>query len=407
MKRVFVLLILSVLIYCTHEKPLPSGYEMLDRQNKGEVIVKDYPAVASAYYWSAPKAGSRGTLMLGAYEQFKSRIALRFINIGNVVDTASVQEAVLNLSYFHHTGPSDSFTVNIYPITSAWLDDYTSEAEWDNAVWTDLENKYDTGSLIGSFTAFAADSDTVMSIPLDPAAINQWITDGSNNGIMLDFDDANVMCHYYSTEAAGNWPNLGVIYETTAGDGTLDTVTVYGYNDASLISQDITIPENELQHDPDMLYVGNASGMKSILQFHVNDIPDNATIHHAMLTMYVKTDMTDSTSAVRIGMVPIVGDSTWSPTEMVYDSVYTKPAGYATPDINPFEMDTPSAVTALSHYIQLWAWDILPNYGVVMRSFEEGYDLSEVEFYSGKNDSTQTPVLRVTYSLPPDSRFSE
>lgn len=418
MKRLLALLSLSFLLYCTHDKPLPSGYELLNRENKGEIIVKEYPATRTAIYWSTPQAGIQNSLMLGQLNDYKSFVALRFVNFSEI-DTTTINSVTLNLEQFFHYGDGSSFEVTIYPLTDAWVPTYTYESDWETVVWDDIQGKIDYGKPIGSFTAGPSDSVSIVTVDLDTAIVNDWVrqyqllynddeTDDIevNFGFILTLESADVMCQYYSAEVSGSWPFLSISYDPLDEEVEVETDTVYAYIDASLIQYDTDVMPEQLIEDPEYLQIGNASGYKTFLQFHTEDIPKEATIHHAMVTMNVVSNE-DTTNLLPISVIPVFEDSLWDPEEMVLDSLHEVPTAYASSIYDEFNMSNSEATSNMSTIVQHWAWNLYNNYGLLLFSGDEGYSLSEISFYSGKNDSTLVPKLRVTYSLPPDMRFSE
>jgi len=411
MKRlVGFLLIIVIIAGCTHDKPLPSGYELLDRGNKGELIVKTYPAVRSGNYWTTPLSGGYGTLFLGEYKSFKSYILLRFVNF-TVIDTAIVKSATLNLHQILHYDEGDSFNVSIYKVKDPWLPDVSDEKDWEKTVvWKDIQNIYDAAKIIGTLTVGPQDSAKTISTKLDTTLVNEWINSKTNYGLLMAFDKADIMAEFYSSESSSKWPTIEVIHVKKSG--TLDTTIVNAYQDASLFQFDTPIPENTLQTDLNNLAVGNVSGFKSLIQFDLSNIPENATIHHAQLDLSVNKDLSKTFApGIPILAVPVLDDSTWDLSKISLYSLNASPSSYARGDTVKFSYTHADAVQKMSFIIQRWVLKSesigMPNYGLLLQSSVQGGDLSEISFYSGKDDSTTVPKLRVTYSLPPVSRFSE
>ncbi len=411
MKRLFGLLLIFVLVAaCTHDKPLPSGYEMLDRGDKGEIFVETVQAVRSGSYWETPKAGSQGTLLLGETNNFKSFVLLRFSNFASI-DTPLVTSATLNLTQFTTTGEGAECRAFIYKVTDSWLADISDETEWENNVtWQDIQDKVDQSTSYGTLTATPQDSVTTVSTALDTNLVNDWIRSDTNYGIVLVFEQADLMVQFFSSESGSYFPTLDMIH--VKSDSTIDTTTVSVNYDASLIQYATSVPEQELQENIDYLRVGNGSGYKSLIQFDLSSIPENATIHHTALSLTVNKNLnTSDTTGILIIASPVAQDSTWNPVDLTLYTLVTSPGAYAYDVFDTFSMDNADAADKFSLYTQMWLWGEpkggLDNNGLLLKANYAGVNISEISFYSGLTDSTKAPTLRITYSLPPVSRFSK
>jgi len=414
MKRFFGFLLLIIIIAgCTHDKPLPSGYEMLDRGDKGEIFVETVSAVRAGSYWETPKAGTRGTLLLGETENFKSFVVLRFTNF-SAIDSADVISATLNLYQFNSYGEGTECRASVFKVTDPWLTDISDQAEWEkNVTWQDIQNSVDMSYSYGSLSHTPLDSAgqiRTVSAHLDTSMVNDWIRTGSNYGILLAVDQADLMAQFFSSEASNYWPMLELIHVDQ--DSTVDTTSVSVYHDASLIQYNNSVPEKELQENVPLINIGNASGYKSLIQFDFTSIPEQATIHHALLTLTVNKDLTSSdTTGILILASPVVEDSTWDPAGLTLYGDVTSPGGYAYNVFDSFAMSSADAVEKLAFFTQIWIWGEpdggLVNNGLLLQPNDEGLDLTEISFYSGLDDSSKAPTLKVTYSKPPASRFSK
>jgi len=390
---VFILVILSTL-YCTHNKPLPSGYETLQRANKGEVLVTEVKANRSASYWSTPAAGSRGTLLLGVNQDVQSSFLLRF-TAWSAIDTADVRSAILTLRQKFHYGNGDSFAVRVYPVN----------VEWDETTvkWGDVKDGYDGSNLLSEFKVPPSDS-AVLSFSLPPALINGWITQGSNNGILFVSEQAQFMAEFYSSESSSGWASMSVVHRPKAGG--LDTTTVEVVYDASLLQYNSETLENTLQQGANRLRVGNLTGYRSLLSFDLAQIPIASTIHQAHLILHVdKTASYTPSYGVNLAAALVVADSTWVPGTTKLDSINTSPSGIAVSDEETFEFSSVEANQLLTARVQSWVLKKQPNYGLMIYSAEMGANAAEMSFYSGIEDTTLAPRLRVTYSLPSMARF--
>lgn len=382
------------LAQCTIDKPLPSGYETLQRANKGEVVVTEVKANRSAAFWKTPVAGSRGTLLLGANQNVQAYFLLRFTSFSGI-DTANVQSAVLTLQQKFHYGDGDSFAVKVYPVS----------AEWDESTvqWNNIKDSYDAGSVVGEFSVPPADS-AVINVNLTPALVNNWISQGSNNGILFVSEQAPFMAEFYSSESSSGWARISIAHRQKSG--TLDTTKVEVVYDATLLQYNAEIPENTLQQDVNRLRIGNLTGYRSLLGFDLSQIPMASTIHQAYLILHVdKANSYTRSFGVSFAATVVVADSLWGPTTLKLDSLYTSPTGIAVSDNETFEFTSSEANQLLTARVQSWVLKKQPNYGLMVYSGEMGANAAEMSFYSGIEDTTLAPRLRITYSLPSINRF--
>jgi hypothetical protein len=397
MKRIALLILLIaawMLSNCTSDKPLPSGFENLQRTYKGELKVLELTPTASGGYWEEPVAGSQTTLLLGKHGNAQSFALIRLINYTSL-DTANVQSVRVNLRQSGRYGTGAAFTVAAHPVLSTW--------EEDTVVWSTIKDQYDKTSELTTFSIPNADTGWV-SFNVPAATMNNWITNTSSNyGILLDFSDASFMAQFISSDASASMGYASVVYKTKAG--VLDTVTTYISNDASLLQNLTTTPVKTLERDKDRLQINNGTGYRSLLRFDLSTIPKNATIHQALLSLYVdKANSDTDSSGVTVYADAVVNDSTWNPVSLALDTLTTYPQASAYEDVDKVEFSTSTTIAAMSAVVQNWALSNPPNYGMVLYG-SSGQDGQWISLYSGKDQPAYKPVLKITYSLPPSSRF--
>jgi hypothetical protein len=403
-KNIYLLLVLSLFFSCTQEKSLPNAYSKLQRQ-KGEMLVASIPASRSGQYWSTPVAGGNSNLLLGSYDNTASSMVIFFKTLSNI-DTNTVYSAKLILEQFSHTGSGADFSVKIYPVTVDW--DETS------VTWADLESGYDSSQLLGELTISAVDTAEVSdSISVD--MVNKWVKEywiaqngGSattlNKGILLVTEHPTFMANFYSTDYASSVPTLQVYYRPIAGG--IDTVSVSANLDASLLKIGLDAPKEKTEENTNSLTLSNGWGYRSMLYFNVSKIPLTATIHQAVLALHIASDQSRTTSdGMTITALPIVADSTWTATAILADSVHTAASTSGMADSSMVSFSSSAAATALAGFVQKWTLGTTRNYGFLLQPSLQGYNLDKLVFYTGKSDSTLAPMLKITYSLPPTSKF--
>ncbi|OGB98746.1 hypothetical protein A2V82_17045 [candidate division KSB1 bacterium RBG_16_48_16] len=388
---VAALLVLGfIYVHCTTDKSLPSGFENLDRANRGDVSTARFPLSDFAVYRGTLPAGSTTTLLLGEYKNTRSYVAVMF-QVSSSITSATVESAELTLPKSFHYGEGDSFLVSAYRI----------EKEWDETtvLWSDLEAGYDQSNIVGSFRMNSIDSiDNKLAI--SPELVNDWIDNSDTNyGLLLKFDQATFMNKLLSSEYTLGGGSLSVAYETTSGD--LDTVTVNVASDASLIEYDSNVGESVIVKETDVLRVGNASGFNTLLKFDIANLPANANIHRAFIYLDIDSTNSETPEELMTANTYLVGDETdtWPDNSgdiTTVDDVLAQ--GYMNYNYAAYEFN----ITTL---VQKWALG-QKNNGVVIKPAEHGKNVSELFFILRNDQSAETqPYLEISYSTSPTPRF--
>ncbi len=397
MKRILVLISLVaawLISSCTSDKPLPSGFENLQRTYKGELKVLELTPTASAGFWDEPVAGGKTTLLLGQHGDARSFALIQLTNFTSF-DTANVQSVRINLRQTGRYGTGTAFTVTAHPVLSTWSE--------DTVVWSTVKDQYDRNAATTTFKVPDADTGWV-SFDVPAATMNNWIANtGSNFGLLLDCTDATFMAEFVSSDAASYMGYASVAYTSKAG--VKDTVITYITYDASLLQNLTTTTVKTLERNTDRLQVNNATGYRSLLRFDLSTIPIDATIHQALLSLYIDKPASDTdSSGVTLYVSTVVDDSTWNPATIALGTLSSYPKAYAFDDKDKVEFATSSTISAMSSVAQNWVLKNPPNYGMILYG-DTGLDGQWITLYTGKDQPAYTPVLKITYSLPPSSRF--
>ena len=395
-------LIYLLLLSCTTDKSLPSGYDLLDRDYKGEVRILDiHPSETAVYRRTAP-AGRRATLLLGNNGYVHSNFLIRFFDLSSI-DTATVESASIMLNQVHQYGDDEQVSVAVYPMTDQWVE--------YSVIWEDIETRYDNTREVGAFNIGVRDTTEFDSVQIkfdiDPEIVNEWIKSAdSNNGLLFIAGTGDYMAEYYSSEATSKWANMIIVHKNK--DGNTDTTTVATYlNDTSLLFyDDITPAENELIRNPENLRVSNSTNYMTLLRFDLSLLPHDITLHQAYLQLYIDHENCEFyDQSIPISAKVVLADSIWTPVSMRYDSLTAPPTAFISSQDETFEYTSASNVSSLTTTVQAWHYHVLPNYGLALQAAEPGGNMADVSFFSGNDDSTRAPVMRLTYSLPPNPRF--
>jgi hypothetical protein len=141
------------------------------------------------------------------------------------------------------------------------------------------------------------------------------------------------------------------------------------------------------------------------LEFDLSEIPSQAFIHQAVLTLYVDQEQsqTDDEGMV-ISAAAVFEDSTWSPSTLRADSLNFIPQSVAVNSNQTIEFTDTQTIKNMTSIVQFWILETWPNNGLLIRSSEYGRNISSMSFY-GLADTEKRPTLEIIYSLPASSRF--
>ncbi len=397
MKRILLCVCMAgfLSLQCTHDKPLPSGFDDLQRAYKGEVKTLQVSAVDNGQFWDEPVSGLATSILLGKLGEAQSYLLLKFTDF-SAVDTSNIKSMTVYLHQVGHYGnDAVPFTAVVHPVTGTW--------DESTVVWSEAKSICNATTEWTRFQVPATDSAWV-SFTLDSTVVENWIRNSSSNyGLFIDFSSANFMARFLSTDYSTDVCYSQVIFTTSAG--VLDTATVYAATDASLLQNLRSSPAQTLEKNNDRVWVDNAAGYRALLRFNLNDLPANATIHRALLSLFVDTENSYThTDGLMVTCDAVVGDSLWNPLLAASDTLSTYPTAYGYDDDATLDFSGSAATTAMSVIVQNWVLKTTPNYGVILTG-SYGYDPQRLSIYTGQDHPEYTPKLSITYSLPPSTKF--
>ena len=411
MKKIGLLFgVVLLLLQCTNEKPMPNGYDLLNRDNKSGVEPPiTLKATRVAQYWEIEKTtqtGQLSTLLLGNAQDVHSDIVLKCWELARV-DTNAVLDSVNLYFYGRYLFAQDSLMdISIHRINTDWQEDGFS--------WSDLDGGYDQDPLENTEVVFHANGWNKIRIT-DLQFMKEWIRDTYNDdltihGLLVKCDQPDIAAEFVSTEYTDtSLRPYFKIYMKNA-EGAQDSIEMNVTHDGSLLQNSVDLDPDVLQESPEFLRVGDVSGFKSLLQFDVSGIPHEATIHKALLTFYIDAEhsKTKQDGAMTVAAARIVSDSTWDPVTIELDSLTSPASDEASVSNETFAFDNATAAHVLSKIVQKWVSDDeAPNNGLILVPNYPGQDFQEIALKTGAGDSIYTPTLEITYSLPPSHRFAE
>ena len=409
MKKFLILAVIAIaLLQCTNNTPLPNGFELLDRDNKvGLVPPMTVEPVQTARFWKAMPAGSQSNLLLGAGQDAQSFIILQNNRLSQIDADDNLISAQLAFRALSYAGETLPFELTAHVIEQEW--------EESSVLWQDVKGAF-AASPVETWQVTPDDSTWLY---LEFSALDflaQWIQDSHNDqqtiqGLVLKFEQAPGGFVLASSEATVYPPFMEIISQDSSGG--LDTTQAFLTHDASLLQNLSGEPAETIIENPSVLKVGNATGNRSLLLFDVSEIPQEATVHKALLTFHTEQDqiwMPDNSDAASFTVAAGIIDSTskWQdPANIVLDSRYSRATDVATGENDTFAFDSPGATRTMALFVQRWVSAPSANFGILLHPFSETNDFSEMAFKSGLSDVGALPTLEITYSLPPAHRFAQ
>ena len=384
------LVLILFLLTCAKDKPLPTGYSDIFGNREGQIadtlIVQEQGS--ETYYSRLINTGLGANLLIGNYQNYASAIYMKF---GLLPDSAQVHSAKLYL-YRSSTDSTmltsnQTFNLNLHHSNFEWDYDGDPEQYLNQLPFTS-----------GSFQNVIAAIDTsdTIAIDLDTLVVSDWADTTSglpNNGFWMISDDLQGILSFYSAENGntGLKPALKLIYTITDSTGDVrDTTTVYATDDAFLIP-DTTSALNNI--DPNDFYIGKGLGFRSFIKFDLSGFDTTIHINRARMEIVINQDNSIGNVLNAIDFVIFRKEEESNSKSDVNEFPATSTYG------GTLVADT--LIIDVTQTIQGWIGNSYPNYGFLVRSFNEERAISRTAFYSSKSSEELQPRLYLYFSTPP------
>ncbi|MBN1996604.1 DNRLRE domain-containing protein [candidate division KSB1 bacterium] len=402
MKKIIMGLVTGLVtlgLHCTQDRSLPSGYDVLERDDKGAVHVLTLHAAQSGSFWRVPTTGLESSLLLGNDEYLTAHFIVKFYNL-TAIDTATVFSAKLFLTNSYQYGDVGTASAPIYALTSDWNE--------NSVTWKEISENIDYSIPAGMLEYSGQDLDslalTTVGVDLDPDLINRWIADETvNQGLFIDGSDFPIMAEFVSVDNSDYWPYLQLIHVDKSGE--TDTTIVNNYlKDASLLIRKDKVAENFLFENT--LTVSSAAGDQSLLLFDISPLPLECTIHQAILELKIKSEekyIRDS--GFLVSAAAVVSDSLWDPLTVKADSVSAVASTVVEPEDDVASFSNSTAIRNMTRIVQMWIVDRETNRGLFLKAMDSGRTPCFVTFFADSTQADMLPILKLTYSVPPSPRF--
>lgn len=386
-------LLLMIISGCGSSSNLPMGFEQNITQNDhpvGTIQKATYYPTRSGFYEYEVPTGASSYLYVGENEGFRSIMVLRFGFTGMSRPDSSVIESVkLILFPGGVIGDSTSqLTLRTHRIGDL-------NPEWDELLIKPglFANDYRAEELSEPAVVIGTQTDSVVfELRVAQFTNANGFLDSSfvKNGLCVIPESnvqANLIRQFYSDDfgTSALEPRLEIV---STFEGETDTTEDYYATDAFLAT-----PKELNSNAFNNLFIGSGVSYRSLLNFNVSDIPDNATINRARLILCVNNEYS----------IPGVSDN---PGLYVYPAT-SWPDVTADVEIDSSSGSYPSTVDEDTVTVELGLlYQKITNNqyeypGLFMRSQIEASDIRRYSIYGREADSLRMPRLILEYTIPP------
>ena len=374
------ILIFFLLVSCSKTDTNPFGLESIGQSDRQSVRhVEIYGAEAELKLdFPVSLIGASDELLIGNYKGVTSGIVLKFEAVSSVISSGTVQDAFLILipSGRVSSDSTGSYDVNAHNVTTAWsTEDVNPEA---------ILNSFDPDT-VGT-TSFGKQALFEDTLQISTAIVQGWVDQsGPNNGVLLIAPNLEDMHIFFSDETIGG-PRLQVNY--IRNDSTLDaTISDSDASSVLRLSPGFKLPE-------DRLAVASGLGITTFFKFDFPELPDNASINFASVTIHIDTSASIFPSASTEFVLSRMFATTteWSNTADAIDSTQLGISRYA--NTLEFEMN-------ISTMLQSQARDKKEDFGFRLSPFNPIQSIFRIVFFaSSATDSSLMPKAEVFYTIP-------
>lgn len=318
-------------------------------------------------------------ISVGRYQNYESKVLLKFYSFPSNYDSATVLSSVLTLKY-----------ADYYFEDKMGLTDFNVHRVVNNLNYSTVTNDSVSASdfgvkTIGSYSSVVQDSSSI-NIDLDPDVLKDWFEYAADTsypvknygmGLLPNLNSSTIKGFFEFNNDVNSVPTITAI---VSKNGTVDTVKLIaslGVTLANVVS--FSVPQDEFIIQSGIAY-------RNILNFDLSKLPSNVTINNA--TLEFTLDNANSYFSANPNKVITIGMVTDSVTKS--DSLYSQ----------AYLLDTTVYSVALNSVFQRWNSGSMPNLGITMKSFTEIQNLNYFVFYSPTYfDVTKRPRLKITYTL--------
>ncbi len=385
--KIFLFLITAVTLVSCENNPNSTGITFISPDDTLSTRVLDSQLdsmpITNKNYLNYINTSSSQNFLVGNYQNYTSKSLLKFVEINQDLDSASIVSAILTLKYndYSFNNKSGLTSMNVYQMTT----DFNYSTVLYDSVSSSNYGSVSKGSYSGTPTA---DTQKV-NITLNNQMVKDWLeysADTSypvkNYGMILlpDASSSTISGFYSFNNTTDLIPYITVIYSKNS---VVDTANIN-------ISEYVTLsnaPPSIIPADRFVLQSGVA--YRNVLNFDLSKLPYNVIINNVNLqfTLDSKNSIISSATDKRV----VLG--------MVVDSVNNIDSIF----VDAFQSDSVTYIlssTALNAIFQRWNSGVVQNLGLSMKNYFETQNMDHFVFFSpSAAEISFRPRIRITYTL--------
>ncbi len=385
--KIFLFLITAVTLVSCENNPNSTGITFISPDDTLSTRVLDSQLdsmpITNKNYLNYINTSSSQNFLVGNYQNYTSKSLLKFVEINQDLDSASIVSAILTLKYNNYSfnNKSGLTSMNVYQMTT----DFNYSTVLYDSVSSSNYGSVSKGSYSGTPTA---DTQKV-NITLNNQMVKDWLeysADTSypvkNYGMILlpDASSSTISGFYSFNNTTDLIPYITVIYSKNS---VVDTANIN-------ISEYVTLsnaPPSIIPADRFVLQSGVA--YRNVLNFDLSKLPYNVIINNVNLqfTLDSKNSIISSATDKRV----VLG--------MVVDSVNNIDSIF----VDAFQSDSVTYIlssTALNAIFQRWNSGVVQNLGLSMKNYFETQNMDHFVFFSpSAAEISFRPRIRITYTL--------
>lgn len=385
--KLFLILFTAVTLVSCENNPNSTGITFISPDDTLSTRVLDSQLdsmpITNKNYLNYINTSSSQNFLVGNYQNYTSKSLLKFVEINQDLDSASIVSAILTLKYndYSFNNKSGLTSMNVYQMTTNF--NYST-------VLYDSVSSSNYGSVSkGSYSGTPTADTQKVNITLNNQMVKDWLeysADTSypvkNYGMILlpDASSSTISGFYSFNNTTDLIPYITVIYSKNS---VVDTANIN-------VSEYVTLsnaPPSIIPADRFVLQSGVA--YRNVLNFDLTRLPSNVIINNVNLqfTLDSKNSIISSSTDKRV----VLG--------MVVDSVNNTDSIF----VDAFQSDSVTYIlssTALNAIFQRWNSGVVQNLGLSMKNYFETQNMDHFVFFSpSAAEVSFRPRIRITYTL--------
>ncbi|MCX6641562.1 MAG: DNRLRE domain-containing protein [bacterium] len=350
----------------------------------------------SAFYQSQATTGSSPFIYLGFAQGYEAQGLVKFLPTNTFPDSFSVDSLIVSfyLDSVMVAGASP-LQISVIPLSQ--------EQTWNEigVIWDSTES-WQLGDPIASLQAPTETGDSV-EFPLSSpdSLLRAWISAMSsdsidyNNGFYLRVEkNGDNLIRLGSGESVTSTLRPKLEMQLTAYDST-DSGYVATEQIVSLYAiYDTFVARDQSILDPSRLYIGNAATYRSNLYFNLDGLfpPYGTSIQRAEVILHADTTSSANLGAIAGAFTLAMADTSW----LINPATASIKFG-SVPIVGALNSDAATLTINMTSLVYGWISNPGTNFGFLVQSSSEFYDISRTVFYGIEAADSLKPKMRIVY----------